>query len=182
MARVVGWLEAVGAVLLFAMMGVVFVDVVGRYALRRPLTGSTELVQVLLALCVACILPSITRRGEHIGIGLFDHAQPGRLERVRRALVAAVGAATFAALAWLLWGHARETAANGDVIGYLRLPVAPLVHAMAVLCGVTAATFAAVSAAAIRNGHGASPQAPEGPATRSTPVAPVPPAPMEKLS
>lgn len=166
MVRIVRFLETIGALLLFAMMTVTFVDVVGRYIVGRPLTGSTEIIQVLLAMSVVCILPSITWRGEHISIGLFEAAAPTTVERTRRAAVGLLGALTFAALGWLLWWHAVEAGRNGDVIGYLRLPVAPMIHAMAALSGVTALVFGVLAASSARGrvsreaAHIASPASP----------------------
>ena len=89
-------------------------------------------------------------RGEHLSIGLGDGAGPTPLERARRAMVAAVLALTFAALAVLLWRYAGETARNGDVIGYLRLPVAPFVYALSVLCLAAALVGAALVPRALR--------------------------------
>ncbi|RYZ09953.1 MAG: TRAP transporter small permease, partial [Comamonadaceae bacterium] len=148
--RASGWLESLGAVALFAMMTITFVDIVGRFVLHRPLPGSIDLVQVLLLLTAGCTLPAVTCRGEHLSIGLFDGVRATPLERARRAMVAVVMALTFAALAVLLWGYAGETARNGDVIGYLRLPVAPFVYALSVLCLAAALVAAALVPGALR--------------------------------
>ena len=148
--RISGWLETLGAIALFAMMTITFVDIAGRFLLHRPLAGSTDLVQVLLLLTAGCTLPAVTCRGEHLSIGLFDNARPTPLERARRAMVATVLALTFAALAVLLWTYGGDTARNGDVIGYLRLPVAPFVYALSVLCLVAALVGAALVPRALR--------------------------------
>jgi TRAP-type transport system small permease protein len=137
--RACGWLESLGALALFAMMVIAFADVVGRFVLNRPLPGSTDLVQVLLLLTAGFTLPAVTWRGEHLSIGLFDGARPTPLERARRGVVAAVALVVFGALTVLLWRYAGETGRNQDVIGYLRLPVSPLVYALSLLCGVAAA-------------------------------------------
>ena len=148
--RASGWLETLGALALFAMMTITFFDIAGRFLLHRPLPGSTDLVQVLLLLTAGCTLPAVTWRGEHLSIGLFDGARSTPLERGRRAMVAIVVALTFAALAVLLWRYAGDTARNGDVIGYLRLPVAPFVYALSVLCLVAALVGAALLPRALR--------------------------------
>ncbi len=156
-------LETLGAVALFAMMTITFLDIAGRFLLHRPLPGSTDLVQVLLLLTASCTLPAVTWRGEHLSIGLFDGARATPLERARRAVVAIVVSLTFAALAVLLWFYAGDTARNGDAIGYLRLPVAPFVYALSVLCLVAAVVGAALVPRALRNrpGDAASAAAPE---------------------
>lgn len=157
--RASGWLETLGAIALFAMMTITFVDIVGRFLLHRPLPGSTDLVQVLLLLTAGCTLPAVTCRGEHLSIGLFDGARPTPLERARRAMVATVLALTFGALAVLLWSYAGETARNGDVIGYLRLPVAPFVYALSVLCLASALVGAALVPRALRRRQDDAPSA-----------------------
>ena len=78
---------------------------------------------------------------------MFAHTA---LERARRAIVAIVVAVTFAVLAHLLWYHAGDTAQNGDVIGYLRLPVAPFVYALSALCLVAALIGTALVPRALR--------------------------------
>ncbi|MGE0331786.1 MAG: TRAP transporter small permease [Ramlibacter sp.] len=148
--RASGWLESLGALALFAMMAVTFIDIVGRFVLHRPLAGSIDLIQVLLLLTAGCTLPAVTWRGEHLSIGLFDGARPTLLERARRAAVALVVAVTFGALGALLWTNASELARNGDVIGYLRLPVAPFVYALSVLCAVSALVAFALVRRALR--------------------------------
>jgi TRAP-type transport system small permease protein len=157
--RASGWLETLGAIALFAMMTVTFVDIVGRFVLHRPLAGSTDLVQVLLLLTAGCTLPAVTCRGEHLSIGLFDKARPTALECARRAMVALVLALTFAALSVLLWRYAGETGRNGDVIGYLRLPVAPFVYALSALCLAAALVGGALVSRALRRKEGHAPSA-----------------------
>ena len=149
-ARLTGWLETAGAACLFTMMGVTFLDIVGRFTINRPLPGSTDLVQVLLALTAAFTLPAITLRGEHLSIGLFDNARPTPAERMRRLLVAAIGTAVFAALSLLLWRYAGETQRNADVIGYLRVPVYPVVYTIAALAMAGAAAVAVAGSKALR--------------------------------
>lgn len=166
--RATGSLESLVAVLLFAMMAITFVDVAGRYVFHRSLPGSTEIIQMLLAAVVACALPSVTWRQEHISIGLFDNATPGPWERGRRVTVALASSVVFALLCWLLWGHAGESAVNGDVIGYLRLPVAPMIRVISILSGITALVFAALAASGIRPAAGAA-QATPGTGARDCP-------------
>jgi TRAP-type transport system small permease protein len=136
--RVSGWLETVGAVSLFAMMAVTFVDIAGRFLLNRPLAGSADLMQVLLLVAAGCMLPAVTLRREHLSITLFDDARPTTVERCRRAAITLVVALAFVAMALLMWRHGDETARNQDLIGYLRIPVAPFVYAMSGLCLVSA--------------------------------------------
>jgi TRAP-type C4-dicarboxylate transport system permease small subunit len=131
--RVSAWLETLGAIALFAMMAIIFIDITGRFIFKRPLVGSTDLVQVLLLLTAGCTLPAVTWRSEHLSVSVFENARPSPIERTRRVVVALAVAATFGLVSFLLWRYGGETARNGDVIGYLRLPVAPFVYALSAL-------------------------------------------------
>jgi TRAP-type C4-dicarboxylate transport system permease small subunit len=148
--RLSGWLETLGAIALFAMMAITFVDIVGRSVLNRPLAGSTDLVQVLLLLTAGCMLPAVTLRGEHLSIGLFDNARLTTPERARRVIVATFVAVGFAALAALLWRHGGETATNQDLIGYLRIPVSPFVYALSMVCIASAVASVTLVLRAVR--------------------------------
>lgn len=158
--RASGVLELVGAVALFAMMAVTCIDIAGRVVFNRPLAGSTDIVQVLLLITAACTLPAVTWRGEHLSIGLFDGVRPSAPERARRALVGLVMALAFGALALLLFGYAGETAANADVIGYLRLPITPFVYVACAMCAVSALIALAKAIRALPAPKGNPPPAP----------------------
>ncbi|MBC7006138.1 TRAP transporter small permease subunit, partial [Photobacterium sp. BZF1] len=50
-------LEALAALSLMLMMVITFVDVVGRFFFSSPLIGSTEMIEVLLAVMVFMAFP-----------------------------------------------------------------------------------------------------------------------------
>lgn len=145
MSRAVGSISrslvALSAFLLFGMMVLTVADVAGRYFLARPVPGSVEIIQTALALAVAATLPVVTIRGGHISLSLLEGRMARPLDRLRRALVAALSAVTFAGLAWLLWGHAREAREFEDVIGYLEIPTAPMIYAFSIMAGLAAIAF-----------------------------------------
>jgi TRAP-type C4-dicarboxylate transport system permease small subunit len=142
------WLsDALVAALLFAMMTLTFLDVIGRYMLHRPVMGSTELIQYMLALLIFIALPVVTAREEHISISIVEGLLGSRANAVRRILLRVVCAAIMLAVSWYMWSHAKMLAENRDVIGYLLLPVAPAAYAVSVLSGLTAATFLGMAVA-----------------------------------
>lgn len=74
----------IAAVLLFLLMTVTCIDVVGRYALGKPLPGAFELSEVILAMIVYASLPLVTLHGEHVSIDLLDRYVPESLVGVQR--------------------------------------------------------------------------------------------------
>lgn len=134
-------LLTVSGVLLLAMMLITTVDVAGRFGFSRSLTGSTEMVRVALAFAVALSLPAVTWGSHHIALGLFQGPSSSRIERLRLGFISLVSAVTMTIVAVVLWGYAGEAAEYEDVIGYLELPVAPMVYVLSVMTAVSAAFF-----------------------------------------
>lgn len=131
-------LKLVAATLLFVMMGVTFVDVVGRYVFAKPLTGAFELTEVLLGLVVFAGLPIVTRRGEHVTVDLVTMRLPP-LPRAALARIAALATAlVLAVLAWRLGLQARDISAYGDATVFLGIPLGPVAGVMAALSAVGA--------------------------------------------
>src|SRR5688572_22520035 len=95
-------LGAVAAVVLFAMMAVTAIDVFGRYLFNSPLQGGYEFTQLLMVSLIFAALPSVTRRGEHITVGLFEKAFTGWGRSIRDVVISTVIVIGSAYLAWRL--------------------------------------------------------------------------------
>ena len=137
-------LTAVGTLSLLALMGIVFVDVLGRNLFNRPLLWGTELAEVLLALMVFVFYPVLARRDGHIVVDLIPVAPALRV--LQRALAGAVGAALFGIVAWCCGRQALRSAEYGDASAVLGLPTAWVLWAMAALATLSAVIFLARAA------------------------------------
>lgn len=133
-----GVLGAIVALGMFGMMAVTFVDVVGRYLFARPLPGSSELVQVLMAAVIGAALPIITGAREHVSMDLLSGLFRGAARRALDAAIDLFSAAVLAFLAMRLWDQAvnLQRAKAGTL--YLDVPIAPVAYALAVFLGVAA--------------------------------------------
>lgn len=132
-------LGSVAAVILFAMMLVTAVDVIGRYFFNSPLQGSYELTQLLMLSLVFAALPSVTRRTEHITVGLFENAFTGWMRNARDAVITLTVVVCSAYLAWRLYVLAGRFGAFGDTTATSRIPIAPFAYGGAlsmILCAV----------------------------------------------
>ena len=132
-------LEWFVAIILFAMMVLVFVDVVARYVFSAPLAGSFELTELMMGALIFAALPLATLREEHIVIGLLDELPGEGARRIRQALLNLVAAAALGVLASRLWAEAEKLAGWGDYTAHLNIPLAPLVYLFAVMSGLAAA-------------------------------------------
>jgi TRAP-type C4-dicarboxylate transport system permease small subunit len=121
-------LGVIAAFILFAMTAVTAVDVLGRYLFNSPLQGGYEFTQLLMLSLVFAALPTVTRRGEHITVGLFENALRGWARAARDAIIALIVVLGSAYLAWRLYVLAGRFAAFGDTTATSRIPLAPFAY------------------------------------------------------
>jgi TRAP-type transport system small permease protein len=135
---------ALAAVALFAIMVLTLVDVTGRKLWSASLPGSLELTELLMVAVIFAGLPLVSLQGEHVLFDSFDSRLSPVLRRIQQALVNLLCVAALAGVAWLMWVKAGQMASYGDITSQLKLPVAPFVYAMSLLCALTAAVHAAL--------------------------------------
>lgn len=131
-------LSTFAAVVLAAIMMVSVVDVVGRYLANRPLPGSSEITEILMAVLIYAGLPVVSQRNAHITVDLLDAMTPPRIAAIRNIVVGLLCAAILAVIAWRLWAYADQMGRR-DVTEYLKIPQAPIARLLSVLAGVAAA-------------------------------------------
>ncbi len=140
------WLTAVpegaSSAVLFALMAMTCVDVIGRELLGAPLDGATELTQLMLAVVVFAILPSVCLREEHVSVDLLDIWFPDRLVPLRQAILNAIMAAALGFVAWRVWIIGVREAEYGDATEFLEIRLAPVTYFIAVLSACGAVAFA----------------------------------------
>ncbi len=136
---------AIAAVALFAIMGLTLFDVAGRKLLSESIPGSLELTELLMVAVIFAGLPLVSMRSEHIVFDTFDHLMPRFLRRSQRRVMDGACALLLAGLAYALWIKGGQMSEYGDTTAQLKLPLGPFVHAMGVLCGVTALVHVALA-------------------------------------
>lgn len=140
-ASLAAFLVAVAGLALLVMMALTVVDVLGRYFTSRSLTGSNEMIRIALAVSVSCALPAAALRGEHIMLGLLSGPAEHPLERLRGVVVWSFCAVVFVILSWMLWRTAMKAMEFEDVIGYLELPLAPMILVIAFMALISGIIF-----------------------------------------
>ena len=126
-------LGLVTALTLFAMMVLTFVDVWGRYLLRRPVFGGYEVTEFLMGVLIFSGLPILCAREGHVSIDVFDTLIPGKWRRWQLAAVNLVSAAALGLLAWRMFIQAGELWRNNEVTMTLKIPHGPFCLLFAVL-------------------------------------------------
>lgn len=126
------------AVALFAIMGLTFVDVLGRKFLGGSVPGSLELTELLMVVVIFTSLPLVALSREHVVFDSLDRWLPPRLLHLQRALMELFCALALAGLAWLMWVKAGQLSQYGDTTAQLKLPLGAFVYVMSVLLAVAA--------------------------------------------
>ena len=131
-------LDGLSALVLFALMLITCVDVVGRYVFNKPLTGSTELTEMALAIVVFSVFPLISWRGEHVVVDILDNFVPPVLDLIRTLVfnLAAAIALFFVGQRVILLGN--RSLGYGEVSEYLSVPTGWIINFIGGICWVTA--------------------------------------------
>ena len=131
----------IGALILVILMGMTFVDVIGRSFFNSPLNGAVEVTELLLGVMVFLLLPSATLNQEHISVDIIDSFAGKFLDFVRNLLTGIIGTVFFALIAYKMWEHAHRAASYNDATNNLSIPIAPFVYGLSLLSGLTAIMF-----------------------------------------
>ena len=145
------------ALALFGIMVLTFVDVLGRKFLSASVTGSLELTELLMVVVIFAALPLVSLKGEHVVFDSLDPWVPAPLRRVQQAAVDLLSLALLLGLAWLMWLKAGQMAGYGDTTAQLKLPLAPFVYLMSLLCAVTACIHGVLAWRPVRHHHAGTP-------------------------
>ena len=124
------------------MMLVTVADVLLRAVASKPIRGTFEIVELLLACSFFLALPASFLRDEHIVVDIIDVAAPRRVALLKR-IALGLAVVLLAAMAWQGWIAARDAVAFNDVTSDLGLR--RLWYWIPVLAGMIGACLAAAA-------------------------------------
>ena len=152
--RLLEWLcGSLAALALFAIMMLTLVDVTGRKLLSQSVPGSLEMTELLMVVVIFAGLPLVSLAGEHVVFDSLDPWLPPRVRRVQGLFVDLCCVLGLLGLAWVMWGMAGQRAGDGETTAQLKLPIAPFVYGMSVLCAVTALVHAMLMLRPVAHHH-----------------------------
>jgi TRAP-type C4-dicarboxylate transport system permease small subunit len=140
-ARVARIFGALAAIAIAAMVLLTVADVAMRALFSRPIHGTYELIELLLACAVFLALPAAFLREEHVVVDIVDHYAPRAVPRLRQ-IAGVTAIAVLAVLGWQAAIAAWDTVVLGDVTMDLSLP--RILYWIPLLAGVGCAAVAAV--------------------------------------
>ena len=141
--NVSGGLAVVSGLVLVALIGLTFADVVLRYVFAAPILGSKDLLEMGMVTVVALAFPFTWRIGGHIVVDLIPEYGLAGLNRSRDVAVRAIGFAIFALLAWRAWLRADDAALFNEATNMIEVPFQPFFWVLAAAAAFQALVLAA---------------------------------------
>ena len=138
-------IETVMAVFLLAMVALTFADVIGRRVVGKPIYGSNDITEHLMALVVFAGLPLVTAAAAHLTIDILDKLVGKPWMAWWRALTSALVVVVLGVMAWLFAKHGLNAARISEVSQALRVPRGPLYFFMAFSCALSALAALAIA-------------------------------------
>ena len=132
-------LAVVSGLILLALIGLTFVDVVLRYIFSAPFLGAKDLLQMGMVMVISLAFPFTWRFGGHIVVDLIPDYGVEALTRTRDSVVRLIGMLIFALLAWRAWIRADDAALFNEATNMIEVPFQPFFWVLAI-----AAAFQAV--------------------------------------
>lgn len=125
-------LAVVSGLILLALIGLTFVDVVLRYIFSAPFLGAKDLLQMGMILVISLAFPFTWRIGGHIVVDLIPDYGIEALTNLRDLIVRLIGIAIFALLAWRAWVRAGDAALFHEATNMIEVPFQPFFWVLAI--------------------------------------------------
>ena len=117
----------VGAFAIAIMMFLTSADVLFRYLLNKPITGSFEITEYLMVICVSLTLSYCAVLGGHVKVDLVVSLFSARTQEVIQSVVNFIGLLFFLLVSWQSARQAINIKNSGTFSTVLHIPVFPFV-------------------------------------------------------
>ena len=132
LSRLLGYMSAV---MLGLLMMITVVDVICRYIFNAPLTGATEISELLMVLVVFLSLAWVSVERSHIRVDLLVNMWPRKVQLVVEVVTLLL---SLSAYLIITWQSAQESMDVKETTSLLRVPEAPfhwvMTLGLAMLC------------------------------------------------
>ena len=137
--------NGIAAVFLFMLMLLTCADVALRYLFNKPILGSFELTEFMMAIIIGLALAYCALRRGHVRVDLVVSMLPERAQAVMEGLASFSFLFLFVLITWRIIPRAQQMMEAGQLTAILRIPVFPFVLVVAagtaVLCIVLLKNF-----------------------------------------
>ncbi len=141
--NVCGGLAVAAGLILVALIGLTFADVILRYVFAAPILGAKDLLEMGMVTVVALAFPFTWRIGGHIVVDLLPQYGIAVLDRARDTAVRSIGIFIFVLLAWHAWLRADDAALFNEATNMIALPFQPFFWILSAAASFQALVLAA---------------------------------------
>ena len=119
--------STIAAVFMFAIMIIVFSDVIMRYAFNKPFSWAYDLISIyLMAGIFFLVLSEAYASNAHVSVDILQQKFSPPVKRLSEIVTCVVGIIVFSLIAWLGWLRAVDAFKSGDVMaGAIPWPMWP---------------------------------------------------------
>lgn len=130
--------STIAAVFMFAIMMIVFCDVIMRYAFNQPFSWAYDLISIyLMAGIFFLVLSEAYASNAHVSVDILQQKFPPAVKRLSEIVTCIVGLIVFSLIAWLGWLRAVDAFKAGDVMaGAIPWPMWPSIILVPIGAGI----------------------------------------------
>ena len=116
------WLAVFSGLILVALIGLTFFDVILRYIFSAPIFGARDLLEMGMVVVISFAFPYTWRAGGHIVVDLIPDYGMKILTIARDLLVRLIGVLIFTLLAWRAWIRSGDAILFTEATNMIGLP------------------------------------------------------------
>ena len=129
-------LAVVSGLVLLALIGLTFVDVILRYIFSSPILGAKDLLEMGMVVVISLAFPFTWRIGGHIVVDLIPDYGIKFLTTLRDVVVRLIGIEIFRHLAWNAWIRAGDAKLFNEATNMIEVPFQPFFWILSIAAGL----------------------------------------------
>ena len=128
-------LAVVSGLILLALIGLTFTDVILRYIFSSPILGAKDLLEMGMVVVISLAFPFTWRIGGHIVVDLIPDYGIKFLTTLRDVVVRLIGIEIFRHLAWNAWIRAGDAKLFNEATNMIEVPFQPFFWILSIAAG-----------------------------------------------
>lgn len=124
-------LDRIAAICIVAMMSVVVLNILLRAILGKPLLGTIDYVNILMALTISLGLAYCGLKNGHIAVEFIVEKQSAKIQGVLSIIINLIALLFWGAAAWYMAAYAQNMMATNLLAGTISIPMYPVVYLIA---------------------------------------------------
>jgi TRAP-type C4-dicarboxylate transport system permease small subunit len=125
-------LAVFSGIILVALIGLTFFDVILRYIFSAPIFGARDLLEMGMVVVISLAFPFTWRAGGHIVVDLVPDYGLKALTVTRDVTVRLIGGIIFGLLSWRAWIRSDDAVLFTEATNMIELPFSPFFIVLAI--------------------------------------------------